>query len=300
MKFIPNRGLRRSAFTMVELALCIAVVAIAMVAIIGVLPAGLGVQRANREETIIDQDATLMMEAIRSGATGFDDLTNYVDYVIVTNRTLSGSSSGVATAYVYKGPLFKWPASPPTSLQLVEFPEQVMGLLSLPQTDYVQVGTNAFAKTNVNTVTAQFRAFSGALNEKVLPQVRDGIKEDDARLPQAFRYLMSVEILPIYSQPTNNLALTGQFQQGLLANTLYDVRLTFQWPVFGADIPAAVGGNVKSYRTQVAGRLGHVKIPLLGAKDLFAPGSDIFLRRLVPELTGPSAAMAASLPQPRP
>ena len=43
---------------------------------------------------------TLLMEAIRSGATGFDDLTNYVDYVIVTNRTLSGSSAGVASTFV--------------------------------------------------------------------------------------------------------------------------------------------------------------------------------------------------------
>jgi len=45
----PSQSPRpQSAFTMIEIALCIAVVAIAMVAIIGVLPAGLNVQKQNR------------------------------------------------------------------------------------------------------------------------------------------------------------------------------------------------------------------------------------------------------------
>jgi hypothetical protein len=35
-------------------------------------------QRDNREQTVINQDATIFMEAIRSGARGLDDLTNYV------------------------------------------------------------------------------------------------------------------------------------------------------------------------------------------------------------------------------
>ncbi|HTH49637.1 MAG TPA: type II secretion system protein [Candidatus Limnocylindria bacterium] len=293
MKRIQNRGSRRSAFTMIELALCIAVVAIAMVAIIGVLPAGLGVQKQNREETVIDQDASLLMEAIRNGASGFDDLTNYVDYVIVTNQTQSGF--GPATAYLFKGPLFKWPTgSPPPELA---FSDQVLGLLSLPQTDYVQVGTNALARTNVNGVTAQFRAFSGALNEKVLPQVRGGITVDDPKLPLAFRYLLNVEIVPIFSHPTNQLDFAGQLQQQILANTLYDVRLTFQWPVFGSDIPAKVGGNSKSYRAQVSGRLSHLTIPLLGTNELFAPGTDIYLRRLVPDVTSPPAAISAYQPK---
>ncbi|HLZ53286.1 MAG TPA: prepilin-type N-terminal cleavage/methylation domain-containing protein, partial [Verrucomicrobiae bacterium] len=37
-------------FTMVEIAICLAIIGIALVAIIGVLPAGLNVQRDNREE----------------------------------------------------------------------------------------------------------------------------------------------------------------------------------------------------------------------------------------------------------
>ena len=47
-------------------------------AIIGVLPLGMNVQRDNREATVINQDATFFIEAIRNGARGMDDLTNYV------------------------------------------------------------------------------------------------------------------------------------------------------------------------------------------------------------------------------
>lgn len=297
MMLIHKHGSRRSAFTMVELALCIAVVAIAMVAIIGVLPAGLGVQKQNREETIIDQDATLLMEAIRSGAGGFDDLTNYVDYVVLTNVA---ANTGTISSYVYKGPLFEAPkgTTPPEPWTELGFSEQVIGLLSLPQTDFSAVGTNALGRTNFNQVSAQFRAFSGALNEKVLPQVRGGIKSDDPKFAQVFRYLLNVEIVPIFSQPTNHMDVPGLFQQELLANLLYDVRLTFQWPVFGNTIPANVGGNVKSYRTQVSGRLARVQIPIIGTNDIIAPTSrNIYLRRLVPDLTTPPAAVSAYLPR---
>src|ERR1039458_5936414 len=67
-----------AGFTMVEIAISLAVIGIALVAIIGVLPIGMNTQRDNREETIINQDATVLMEAIRGGARGLDDLTNYV------------------------------------------------------------------------------------------------------------------------------------------------------------------------------------------------------------------------------
>ena len=69
---------RQSAFTMVEIAICLAVIGIALISIIGVLPIGMHTQRDNREETIINQDATVFIEAIRGGAQGLDDLTNYV------------------------------------------------------------------------------------------------------------------------------------------------------------------------------------------------------------------------------
>ena len=78
---VQGRG--QSAFTLIEIAISLAIIAFAMVAIIGVLPVGMSAQRENREETIINQDASIFMEAIRSGARGVDDLTNYV--VAITN-----------------------------------------------------------------------------------------------------------------------------------------------------------------------------------------------------------------------
>src|ERR1041385_4426805 len=78
---------REAAFTMVEIAISLAVIAFALVAIIGVLPRGMNVQKENREETIINQDAAYFADAIRTGAHGLDDLTNYV-YAITNYWTL--------------------------------------------------------------------------------------------------------------------------------------------------------------------------------------------------------------------
>ena len=72
-----------AGFTMVEIALCLAIIGFALVAIIGVLPTGLNVQQTNREETVIDQDAAVWMDAIRNGGRGYDDLTNYI--IAITN-----------------------------------------------------------------------------------------------------------------------------------------------------------------------------------------------------------------------
>src|SRR5256886_13643426 len=74
-----------AAFTMVEIALCLGVIAFALVAIIGVLPTGVRVQRDNREDTIINQEGLLLLEAIRSGSQGLDYLTNYFDTITISN-----------------------------------------------------------------------------------------------------------------------------------------------------------------------------------------------------------------------
>src|SRR5271169_5569951 len=84
---VANRRLKfENGFTMIEIAISLAIIGIALVGIIGVLPLGMNVQRDNREETIINQDATVLLEAIRSGARGLNDLTNYV-YAITNNWT---------------------------------------------------------------------------------------------------------------------------------------------------------------------------------------------------------------------
>ena len=88
MKLLRNnvahlRG--RGGFTMIELAICLGIIAFALVAIIGVLPIGINVQKDNREETIINQDGMYWMEAIRSGATGINDLADHVAFIEIRN-----------------------------------------------------------------------------------------------------------------------------------------------------------------------------------------------------------------------
>jgi len=74
------------AFTLVEIAICLAIISFAILAVIGVLPIGMNTQQDNREETIINQDATMLLEAIRSGSQHADDLVNYV-YAITNSNT---------------------------------------------------------------------------------------------------------------------------------------------------------------------------------------------------------------------
>src|SRR5215204_6714918 len=73
------------AFTMIEIAIALAVIAFALVAIIGVLPTGITVQKDNREDTIVNQDGPYLLEAIRTGAQGLDHLTNFVETIAVEN-----------------------------------------------------------------------------------------------------------------------------------------------------------------------------------------------------------------------
>jgi hypothetical protein len=75
----------QSAYTMIEIAIAIAVIGFALVAIIGILPSGMQVQKDNREDTIINQDGVFWLEAIRSGATGSVALTQYVDFIVDHN-----------------------------------------------------------------------------------------------------------------------------------------------------------------------------------------------------------------------
>jgi Flp pilus assembly pilin Flp len=112
--FTPTpRSARRQGFTMVEIALCIGIIGFALVAIIGVLPTGIRVQQENREDTLINQDAQYLVEAIRSGVTGTfsNDLTNRVDEIRfgTTNHVLGNGpdqfSSGFEIVGILSRPL---------------------------------------------------------------------------------------------------------------------------------------------------------------------------------------------------
>ena len=120
------------AFTMIEIAIALVIIGFALLTIVGLLPMGLTVQKDNREDTIISQDGNYFIEAIRGGVVGLDNLTNYVDRIIIkTNANFSNGSD-------------------------------IVRLLSTPKYDTNSTGTNE--------VIAYVRAFSGsALMQSAIP-----------------------------------------------------------------------------------------------------------------------------------
>jgi type II secretory pathway pseudopilin PulG len=78
----PKFAKRSEGFTMVEIAIALGVIAFALIAIIGILPIGLQTQRDVREETIVNQDARVLIEAIKSGGRDVSsDLGSYVVHI---------------------------------------------------------------------------------------------------------------------------------------------------------------------------------------------------------------------------
>jgi type II secretory pathway pseudopilin PulG len=247
MKLSSTRYSRTSApraFTIIEIALCLGIIGFALIAIIAVLPRGLDVQKRNREETIIGQDAEVWMSAIRSGSRGYDDLTNYV--ICITNfwtryddklKVLDSGydfynqGTGVVTSVT----------PPPTAFPLTNG-ARIIGLLSTPKR--LRTNENIFPidpPYQSNYVVAYVRAFSGSVVTKV-PQTNAIILND------AFTYRMIVENFPYVPFDTNAICMQCPATNGLsfqqlvdrtnLAHTIwmmqtnaYDIRLRFRWPV---------------------------------------------------------------------
>jgi len=249
----------RSGFTMIEIAISLAVIGFALVAIIGILPQGMNVQKENRQETIINQDANMFLEALRNGGRGFDDLTNYV--VAVTNAwAIYGAAgtivnSGVdgytyASAFVNNAP----------SGDLITNGLRIVGLLTTPR--YIDLaGSNGPVSFRSNYVVAYVRSMSGQAGEK-FPQTNSMMRE------MAFGYKMMPEIAAYcYFEPdwtnyaayltsvnTNEWIMRSNYFR--LASTvqtnLYDLRLTFRWPLFPNG---NVGNERQIFRTVAGGRL---------------------------------------------
>lgn len=137
---------------MIEIAIALGVIGFALVAIMGILPLGLTVQRDNRFETIINQDATYWLEAIRDGAQHAtldqDDLTNYVERIIL---------------YIPKGAM--------TNASTYSFGNGGLGAGQFNSTsNIVSLLTNPFPNANGATgpiiAEADVRAISGSAGEK--------------------------------------------------------------------------------------------------------------------------------------
>jgi type II secretory pathway pseudopilin PulG len=249
------------AFTMIEIALCLGIIGFALVAIIASLPRGLDVQKRNREETIIGHDADVWMSAIRGGARGYDDLTNYV--LCITNfwTSYDANSIVIKSDVDYYTPTNSNRTSVNPAIN--DFPltngANIIGLLSTPKTipEFIPPPTQQYQS---NYVVCYVRAFSGGAVDKT-PQTNSIILAD------SFIYRMIVENFPYAPVDTNGICMDCVYTNGLspaemvertnllkaqwllLANA-HDFRLKFRWPVlpngrilnFGATFRAMADG----------------------------------------------------------
>ena len=233
---------------MVEIAICLAIIGIALVAIIGVLPLGMRTQRDNREQTVINQDASVFLEAIRNGARGMDDLTNYVyaisNYWTLFNANGSVNNSGV-NGYTYSA-AFAYG----TSVPFMELTNgaNIVGLLSTPEFTTNFNGNLSPISTLFNNngysnhVVAYVRSLSGPATEKP-PQ------DNPIVLGGAFAYRILCVNAPV-ARDTNALAFGAPYDTQLAAS-LHELRLTFLWP---QQPNGGVGAGRQTFRALVAGQ----------------------------------------------
>ena len=178
-------------FTMVEIAIALGVIGFALVAIIGILPAGLEVQRDNRSETIINQDGTFWLEAIRNGALGLDNLSNNVEEIRTPEGDFILGSRGLV------------PGNPGE----FTYGSNIIGLL-----------TSALDK-GTNRIEAVITAISGSASEK---------ETDKGQRDLSFKYLLGVRIESSTNSTLSFAQITSQIFEPL--ETSYEVRLTLSYP----------------------------------------------------------------------
>lgn len=302
------KGSRRTdGFTMVELAMCIGIVAFAMVAILGVLPLGLGVQKQNREETIVEQEGPLWVELIRRGGIGWDEVTNYVDSIVVEHTPLNGTGAG--QTFGFRGPFYPVSNPVPAPGTLLVTPRDIVSLLSIPRFE---------ADRGIlysNRVTALCRSFSGDLNSQIRPTGVVGFQPSDRQLDDALRYQMQVDLTPAVQLPSlpvtpGNVQSMTPFTTGVqlggyldamrldpsliklistpeerrssrdaLAGTVYNLRLTFRWPVFRVGNEISVGSGQRVFSAQIVGKPRFaIQVPS-NPEAVFRPGTSLRPRR---------------------
>jgi len=242
-KQFPAGSGSRAGFTLVEVALCLGIIVFALVAILGVLPTGMKVQQENLEDTVVNQDGKYLLEAIRSGSRGSDELTNYVESITI--QTVNGPT------VVYTNGV------PAGSMRQISNGQQIVGLLSTPKFDRI---TGA-----QRIVTAQVRAMTGAAN-----------MQEKSMRDFALRYRVRVETVPFERRPPGwaEDRMAPRAQAAMRWN-LYDVRLVVNWPVLPAGQELRVGNNRKIFRTLVGGELVRTNL-YFGKSDeayLFSPNT---------------------------
>jgi hypothetical protein len=242
---------------MIEIAISLAVIGFALVAIIGILPIGMNVQKENRQETIITQDANIFMDAIRNGAQGSDDLTNYV--LSITNYQVHYSPRGNARSvfgYTYTNSTVNGTLATPQLPITNGF--RIVGLLSTPKI-LTQPNVPGFFS---NHIVAYVRSITGPASEK-FPQTSSAIQD----FALTYRMVSDIGLYWTNYYDTNWF----RFTQGMTTNeymarvnysnivntlqaNLHDVRLTFRWPLLpNGNLPQNADRQI--FRTMVAGQL---------------------------------------------
>lgn len=252
MKISPQRHrLPRAAraFTMIEIAICLAIIGFALIGIIAALPLGMNTQRDNRQDTLIGQDANLLIELIRSGSRGADDLTNYV--IAVTNWVdlYDGQGSRVKGYTNYYTPYQARQFDYPLPERALTNGANIIGLLSTPEFYTNTYGTissfhplpNVYQGGYSNRVVVYIRSISGLAAEKP-PQNNDIMRDD------AFTYRVVVVNAPV-AQDSNTVY---QAYNQNLREAMRELRMTFLWPFYPNG---RTGPGRQTFRTSIAGDL---------------------------------------------
>jgi type II secretory pathway pseudopilin PulG len=261
-------------FTMVEIAIAIGVIGFALVAIIGILPAGLNVQKDNREDTLISQDAPYFLDAIRNGAVVSNNAAgNYVYYGPQSLDLLTNYVQSIQFVYVVNGVRTSTNTFPNRKFPRLTGSE-IIGLLSTPQNNY---SAPDFTSNYFDTI-ATVRALSGPATEQnglnsviaftyqmevmitpfnsfALPSVTPNLALDSNQAVMAL--YRNVEAytnaaLPQASLPIQPYRQAFMAAPGALSYNLFDVRLRFSWPVLPNG---GVGPGHQTYRTLIGSPL---------------------------------------------
>ena len=234
----------RRAFTMIEIAISIAIIAVGLIAIAGVLPAGLNVQRDNREDTIIQEDGAYLLEAICAGGIGFHEITNHVLSVTVSNNFSGNLISDTRDDLLPDD----WT------------PTRVLGLMTTPK--MWPMGHPNYQQNSTNTVLAVVKAFTGS-----------AIEQSGGQDEFAFRYLADISVTP-YKSPYTYIPPSGptlgeellnigtidavnEFNRNIhLERNLWLVSVKIMWPLRGvAGGNVQVGGREQTFSRVVAGKI---------------------------------------------
>jgi type II secretory pathway pseudopilin PulG len=267
---------KESAFTMIEIALCLAIIGFALISILLVLPTGMNTQRDTRQETIIGQDASELLEAIRSGARGNDDLTNYV--YAITNYYGFYDQQGKLVGPIHNNGYTYTLASingSSTPAMCITNGLRIIGLLSTPE---FTLGNNFFGGLPIfntftnnytsNHIVAYIRSFSGLAAEK--PPQDNQIMQGDT-----FAYRLLCVNAPMAADAGDLFKSSLLAYNNQLAGNLRELRLLFEWP----QLPNGdVGGFRQTYRSTIAGQLvvTNYGIYFPGINDLYFYQSQSF------------------------